>query len=278
MPKEITTSPLLRYPGGKYRARKLLDSILPPNIVSVLSPFAGGSSFELFLTRKGINVECADSYYLLINFWRQVSTHPAKVAEQLKHNLDIDKYRFLNMQEQLNRYHRKEPGYHVETQQEAIDIATMFYIVNRCSYSGATLSGGFSKDAANTRFTESSIDRVRNFYNPYMSVYCKTFYESLSDVQSVESRHDLLFLDPPYMLKNSSLYGRKGDLHRGFNHDDLYEFVKMYTIPFILTYNDCPEIRSMYSDYVITESKWSYGMNASKKSSEMIITNYDIEL
>lgn len=278
MHKEVTTRPLLRYPGGKYRARRLLDNIVPPNTHSVLSPFAGGASFELFLTRNGVNVECSDAYFLLINFWRQVATYPDKVADQLQNNLDVDKERFSHMQRELNRYHRIEHGYYVETQQEAIDIASMFFIVNRCSYSGATLSGGFSHEASKTRFTESAIDRVRNFYNPYMSFRCKTFYEELGDVQGVEERHDLLFLDPPYMLEKSSLYGKNGDLHKDFNHDALYEYVEAYTIPFILTYNDCPEIRSLYSDYIIREAHWSYGMNSSKKSNEIIITNYDVDL
>ena len=41
----------------------------------------------------------------------------------------------------------------------------------------------------------------------------------------------------------------------------------------ILSYNDCPEIRDLYRDYQIHEAEWTYSMNKTKESSELIITN-----
>ena len=38
-----------------------------------------------------------------------------------------------------------------------------------------------------------------------------------------------------------------------------------------MTYNNCDYIRNLYKDYIIIDANWSYGMNASKKSSEIII-------
>ena len=46
---------VLRYPGGKYRARKILYNEMPENVDTVLSPFLGGGSFELYLTDNNIN-------------------------------------------------------------------------------------------------------------------------------------------------------------------------------------------------------------------------------
>ena len=39
----------------------------------------------------------------------------------------------------------------------------------------------------------------------------------------------------------------------------------------VMSYNDCEEIREMYKGYEIHEAAWAYGMNKSKKSSEIII-------
>lgn len=37
----------------------------------------------------------------------------------------------------------------------------MYFIINRCSFSGATLSGGFSLESSQKRFTTSSIERIK---------------------------------------------------------------------------------------------------------------------
>lgn len=38
-----------------------------------------------------------------------------------------------------------------------------------------------------------------------------------------------------------------------------------------MTYNNCNYIRNLYKDYTIIETSWKYGMNKSKKSSEIVI-------
>ena len=77
------------------------------------------------------------------------------------------------------------------------------------------------------------------------------------------------------MLKASqnSLYGVSGNLHKGFEHERLHSVLSTRD-RWVMSYNDCEQIREMYKDYEITTAEWSYGMNKSKKSSEIIITNY----
>ena len=85
--------------------------------------------------------------------------------------------------------------------------------------------------------------------------------------------HDkrLLFLDPPYYLESKSkLYGNNGDMHEGFNHTLLFDLLHTKK-NWILTYNNCDNIRNLYKDYTIINVNWSYGMNTSKESSEIII-------
>ena len=90
----------------------------------------------------------------------------------------------------------------------------------------------------------------------------------------IEDNNDgLIFLDPPYYLeKQSKLYGNNGDMHESFNHNQLYNTIKEYD-QWIMTYNNCDYIRELYKDYTIIDAEWSYGMNKSKKSSEIIIIN-----
>lgn len=275
---DISTSPLLRYPGGKYRARKIISQIVPHNTSRVLSPFAGGASVELFLTKRNIHVDCYDGYDLLANFWKHVLTDPNTLASEVYDYLgNVDKDTFTSMQNTLKEAHNKDIQ-----EDESLYLATLFFIINRCSFSGTTLSGGFSQESSLKRFTQSSIQRVRAFHNPLLT-YTHGYYEDVFQDEEKIQQYDFLLLDPPYLLKNknndgvSALYGVSGDMHKYFNHEHLRDCISHYDIPFILTYNNVNEVKYLWKDYNIYPAQWSYGMNASKKSSEIIITNFEVD-
>lgn len=116
------------------------------------------------------------------------------------------------------------------------------------------------------RFTHSAVERVKNFYNPYISVENKNAFDVIS-----QAEEDILFLDTPYLLESSTLYGVKGDTHKSFDHKSFYDVVTESQKPFVLTYNNHPDIRCLWKNYNQVETSWAYGMNSSKKSSELII-------
>lgn len=261
----ITTKSMLRYPGGKTRAIKVLAPLVPKSTNKVVSPFLGGGSFELYLTSLGIEVTASDLFPQLVDFWTVMDENPHTLADSLDLLIGtVDKEMFHDFQKHL-RHEERTPK----------DIATWFYAVNRCSFSGATLSGGYSKAAAEGRFTPSSVDRVRNYHNDLLTVSCKEYKDA------VEQDTDMLFLDPPYLLGGSrdSLYGNKGDLHDSFNHVEFRDIIKDRNVPSLITYNNTPEIHELWNDdqWNLREVSWSYGMNATKKSSEVVITNYPLE-
>ena len=59
-------------------------------------------------------------------------------------------------------------------------------------------------------------------------------------------------------------------MHENFNHTLLYEVIKTKK-NWLITYNNCEYIKNLYKDYLIIGVNWSYGMNKSKSSSEIII-------
>jgi DNA adenine methylase len=80
-----------------------------------------------------------------------------------------------------------------------------------------------------------------------------------------------MFLDPPYYLeKNSKLYGNNGDMHETFDHEKLYNILSNKK-NWLMTYNNCDHIRELYKNFIILDVNWSYGMNKTKESSEIII-------
>ena len=118
------------------------------------------------------------------------------------------------------------------------------------------------------RFTESAIKRLGDFKVDNFRVECLDFKESIPRHES-----DFLYLDPPYWL-DQKLYGNKGSMHENFDHEALGEMIKKRN-GWILSYNDCKEIRSMYKGHRFLTPEWSYGMNNSKKSNEVIILSKD---
>ena len=150
--------------------------------------------------------------------------------------------------------------------------AIQYFIINRCSFSGATLSGGFSEEASKKRYTPSSINKIELLDFTNIEIYNYDFKDFLNlFTNNFTNNKSLIFLDPPYYLeKKSKLYGNSGDMHEHFNHMMLFDLLKTKK-NWIVTYNNCDIIRNLYKDYIILDVNWSYGMNKSKLSSEIII-------
>jgi DNA adenine methylase len=262
----------LRYPGGKTRAVKHILPLIPDDVKRVCSPFFGGGSVEFALANKGVKVFGYDKMKQLVWFWNALCGDNERLADEVEslresfvdRNGDnvtgCPKESFLRYREELK----------TDSFMFSYDRAAKFYAINRSSFSGATFSGGWSEKSAHARFTDSSVQRLRDF-KP------ENFRVDYADFEHAILSHPkaFLYLDPPYMLKASqnSLYGVSGNLHKGFEHERLHSVLSTRD-RWVMSYNDCEQIREMYKDYEITTAEWSYGMNKSKKSSEIIITNY----
>jgi DNA adenine methylase len=253
----------LRYPGGKTRACKILDEIIIKfydinNIDTLMSPFFGGGSFEFYFQNKyNKKILANDKFTPLYNFWLQVKSDKNKLCKKLLKIKNITKDDFLSYRENI-----------LSINGNILKQATLYFIINRCSFSGSTLSGGFSEEASKKRFTLSSIERVSNLDLSNIELYNLDFDKFIEENITLNT---LMFLDPPYYLGNKSkLYGNKGDLHENFDHNKLYNILNKKE-NWIITYNNCKYIKELYKEYIILDVNWSYGMNTDKKSSEIVI-------
>tara|TARA_Y100000589_G_scaffold320490_1_gene350479 strand:+ start:176 stop:970 length:795 start_codon:yes stop_codon:yes gene_type:complete len=252
----------LRYPGGKTRACKLLDSVLSQhfdmnNYKLILSPFFGGGSFEFYLQNKyKLPILANDKFIPLYNFWNQVKLNKEKIISDLNGQLGVSKEKFIEYRNDIL------------TLDNHLKQAVYYFIINRCSFSGSTMSGGFSLEASKKRFTSSSISRINNLNLDYIHFHNKDFSEFIKKEHNTGT---IMFLDPPYYLeKKSKLYGNNGDLHENFDHNLLFNIIKNQE-NWLLTYNNCDYIRNLYSDFTVIDADWKYGMNKNKNSSEIII-------
>ena len=255
---------LLRYPGGKTRALKHIIPYFPKDLTEMVSPFFGGGSIEIHYASQGVRVHGYDVFEPLTNFWQHVLEHPKEIAYMLESFFHpCTKEMFLGYQKKQTWTEDDHKLLHWQEYR-----ACMFYALNRSSFSGATMSGGYSQQAAAKRFTQTSIDRLRNFSCPFLSVEQADFTDSLR-------RHDdetFIYADPPYLLEKSTLYGERGSAHKDFDHQKFAEEIKKKN-NWVISYNPHPEILELYKDYEIVYPEWSYGMSSDKKSKEILILN-----
>ena len=252
--KPYTRSPL-RYPGGKSRAIPQIMNLLPQEIDSLCSPFIGGGSIELACAARGVEVSGYDGFKPLVNFWQVLMENAPNLAQQVLEYYPLSRTEFYALQK---RYFDIPDREHQ---------AAAFFVLNRSSFSGTTLSGGMSP--GHKRFTKSSIQRLEHFKVENLTVEHADFQESIP-----ANPNKFLYLDPPY-ANGGKLYGQKGDMHDSFDHEGLSKILHK-RIGWLLSYNDCDMIRDLYPDNAFVKAGWVYGMNNnSKRSNEVVILSED---
>ena len=262
----------LRYPGGKSRAVEKIAALIPP-FEEFREPFVGGSSVSIFLRQKFPEKKfwINDKYSELITFWRELQQNPDNLIKQIRRwQREFSDGKVLHKFLQNNKSNFNE-----------VETAAMFFIFNRITFSGTTEAGGFSVQAFEKRFTESSIERLIKMPEILQGVKITNFdYE---DVLSEQGENIFLFLDPPYFsATNSALYGKNGNLHKTFDHQRFAESLQKCRHKWLLTYDDSPFIRELFSFANISNWNLMYGMRNQTAESvqlgnELFISNFEMQ-
>lgn len=265
----------LRYPGGKQKAIPQIANYLPEKFSQYREPFIGGGSVSLYIMDKYPNVPCwiNDLNEELYHFWNQVKSNLPELVERVA---------------QVKR--ETSDGRTLFNSLAAADASTMtpieravrFFVLNRITFSGTIESGGYSNASFNTRFTESSITRLSDLRGCLENTRVTNYDYS---VLLEEPGEDVfIFLDPPYLSKTrSKLYGRKGDLHTSFDHARFAQLMCECPHKWLITYDDCEEVRSYFAFAHIYTWELQYGMNnymqgKAQKGKELFITNYPVDV
>lgn len=262
----------LRYPGGKSRAIKILMPFFPKDFDELAEPFFGGGSVGLYLAQNlGLKQIFANDLNTdLYCFWQTLKTQNKALIDEIKRTRQTH----TNGRELYEKLLARR-GENLSDFQRAVD----FFVLNRITFSGVVDCGGYSQKAYESRFTPSSIERLKNMDGILRNfTFSNQSYESL--LQN-NGKRVFIFLDPPYFsASKSKLYGKKGDLHTNFNHERLCEHLKNTKHHFLLTYDDSEFIRELYKDFYKAKFTLQYGMNNFKqtkanKGQELLISNYE---
>ena len=251
-----------------------------PEFGEYREPFLGGGSVYLTTKQKRPDAKywVNDLYYDLYCFWEEAQKDIDGLVREIRETREYwtvgegaslgGKYMYEKLVADIMAYDVEE------TQARAI----AFFIINRVTFSGTSLSGGYSQESFDKRFTASSIDRLEKI-GPLMTdtkITCLDYSELLRE----PGENVFIFLDPPYYTATkSALYGKNGELHKGFDHERLADELKNCKHKWLMTYDNCEYIRDLYKDYNIIDHEFAYGMRNAVKGNDMtgkeiLITNY----
>ena len=272
----------LRYPGGKSRACTKMDLYFPDlrDYAEFREPFLGGGSVAIHISKKypHLKITVNDLYEPLMNFWTQLQQFGGDLTEKIRNyksthpDPDSAKELFLECKTRIN-----------DKSLDCVERAAAFYIVNKCSFSGLTESSSFSKQASISNFSMRGIEKLPGYseiisnwhINQYSYEYC--FREDIHD--------DLfMYLDPPYDIKDN-LYGKKGSMHKGFDHDKFAEDCSQSKVNQLISYNSDQLVKDRFTglqwnaaEFDLTYTMRSVGeyMREQQKRKELLLFNYGI--
>lgn len=277
MGQPMSTVPLrtpLRYPGGKSKAIGYLAAYLPNTFAEFREPFVGGGSMFIYLKQRypSLKLWINDLNSEVFYFWSTVQNNLSGLIHEVEQVFGSDRPGKVLFDELT----------HCDVEKLAAPKrAARFFILNRITFSGTIESGGFSQQAFVQRFTLSSIDRLRRLEGILDNA--KITQLDYSDVVMAGGASVFIFLDPPYFAATKSkLYGKKGDLHTTFDHEQFAAVMQQCPHPWLLTYDDSPEIQEKFAWAHRHSWELQYGMNNYRqanaaKGKELLIANYPLK-
>jgi len=262
----------LRYPGGKakladfikavFRANRLLDGVY-------LEPYAGGASVALTLLYE----EYASEVYIndldraIFAFWHSVVHEPDRLCRLVRDaRVTPDQWA-----RQRRVYRRAATG-------PLLDLGFAAFFLNRTNRSGIIGSAGMigggkqrGRWKLDARYNGPELaeriarvaryrDRIRVF-NLDAGVFLRQCAAKLTG-------QALAYLDPPYYVKGQRrLYA---NYYAGADHAEIAALLASVPFPWVVSYDDVPEIRRLYKGYRRTGYSLRYTAAQRRSGSEVI--------
>lgn len=272
----------LRYPGAKrwmsrYICRSITYNDIRPECFVEL--FAGGASVSLAQLHYNL-VDCValiDRDPLVASFWQTVFFDTDWLVDEIwKTIVTVEKWKHLRNQRPTTIRER----------------AFKCLYLNRTSFSGILAKsagpiGGNSQESKykiDCRFNKETlikrIQTISKYSNRVLFVWNLHWRNAVSRIKYLQligslPQSMLFYLDPPFYKKANKLYTY---FFRKEDHMALRDFLGDFDKPWILSYDSCPEVISMYKDLKCCASNVNLIYTTSQKGKrgigkELIVSN-----
>lgn len=257
---------VFRYPGGKQKLSSTIISKLSTWDLSKLQyrePFFGGGSIgiQLLQKRKISSIWINDKDTGIACLWTCI----IRYCDDFKRGILSYRPRvedFYSMREELLGL-----KYMPRSKNDILDMGLKKLIIHQISYSGlGTKSGGpLGGKLQKSRYPIDCRWSPEYICKKIQSISLSLFHARIHDTRCtnedfvdliIDSTYpSVLYLDPPYYLQGNSLY------QCGFSiedHERLSKYLQYTKHKWVLSYDDCPEIRKLYGWAKIDVLKTKY--------------------
>lgn len=252
-----------RYPGGKSKISQIittkLGSLYDPHLhLEYREPFFGGGSIGLSFIKdfQPINIWLNDLDYSLFCLWQSVVNQYSDLQKLI-----------IAYQPHINDFYQfKEDLKNLNG--SILELGFKKLVIHQISYSGlGTKSGGplggkeqKSKYKIDCRWSpEYLCRRIEELH--YLLHKSHIVLTSLDFSQLfIGGEQSLFYLDPPYFKKGEELY----EFANEELHGRLCNVLKETKADWVLSYDDCKEIRELYAWANIEEIVVGYSITATK--------------
>lgn len=267
----------LRYPGGKNKLSAFMAKICIDNNISghYVEPYSGGASVALFLILEGFveKITINDRDRSIYAFWHSVLNNTNELCDRIEHaELTIEEWK-RQKQVQLNK-----------KKATLSDLGFSTFYLNRTNRSGilnAGPMGGMNQDGnylMDCRFNKIDlIARIRKIAKKKKNIqlYKKDAIKLIDKIQhEAKTQNVVFYFDPPYYHKASSLYMNH---YEDKNHRKVSEKIRsIANIKWIVSYDNVPEIRNLYSDCDKKEFTFNHTAYEIRKGKEILFFSKNI--
>jgi DNA adenine methylase len=262
----------LRYPGGKGKLATYIKSIFELNHLCdghYVEPYAGGAgvALELLMLEYASHIHINDIDPAIYAFWYSVLNHTDELCKK------ISCTRVSMKQWNLSREIYQNPNDYT-----LLERGFSTFFLNRTNRSGILKGGVIGGKAQagewklDVRYNKQNliarIEKIASFKNR-ISLYQQDASEFLIELCPNLPQKTLVYLDPPYYVKGKGLY------RNFYTHDDHMSVQKtleiINTVKWIVSYDNVPEIHSIYEGYDRKTYSLSYTAQKKMQGSEVII-------
>ena len=262
----------LRYPGGKSVIASLLVDIRKLNGLAcrpIAEPFAGGAgaSLSLLYLEEAPEIHINDADRSIYDFWWAALNRPRSFQNML-----------LRTPVTIGEWRRQRTIYRHKRRVSRLRRGFSTFFLNRCNHSGIIMNGGPVGGIAQTgrwklhaRFNKTELLRRCEKLAEYRERIHASCQDGITFIRSIDTTLCFLFIDPPYFQKGPMLY--LNSLNDSYHAALAEQLKQMPNAPWVLTYDDCPEIRRMYTGWAaIRPFSLRYAAAQRRHGNELLIS------
>jgi len=236
---------------------------------SIAEPFAGGAgaSLSLLFMEETPEIYINDADPAIHDFWWTLVHRPEPF-------LDLLRSRRVSMTE----WRRQRDVYRQRGRVSRLRRGFSAFYLNRCNRSGVIMNGGpiggvkqTGKWKLGARFNKAELARRCEKVAEYRDRVTVSDRDGIKFIESLDSDSVHFFIDPPYFGKGRTLY--LSELDEAYHTALADRLREMPDAAWVLTYDDCPEIRRMYRGWANVRSfAIRYVASQRRDGDELLIT------